>query len=197
MIIQFPHAFTRKPKTDSAGFLPTRFKASEKTRKYSGGMYSSRIFQLDTAVVPTPASSAAAFWPPTASITSDTVLSIPPYKTRSVDCQAVHNMVIENKRSVACYASMDNNKMIGERLRSLRKHFGNGRESQELFARRFGVEKTAWSNYETGVRPVPVELADRFCRDLGISMDWLYRGNGVAMPISLLQALQTPIRKRA
>ena len=120
-----------------------------------------------------------------------------PLIQRNVDCQVVHNMLIEKSHQVACNVCMDNDKMIGQRLRSLRKHFGNGRETQELFARRFAVEKTAWSNYETGVRPVPVELAGRLCDNLGISMDWLYRGNNATMPPSLLQAIQTPERKRA
>jgi transcriptional regulator with XRE-family HTH domain len=114
-----------------------------------------------------------------------------------VDSQAVNGMLIENTLPVGRNASMDSDQVIGGRLRALRKHFGNGRENQERFARRFGAEKTAWSNYETGTRPVPVELADRLCRDLGISLDWIYRGNGVAMPVALLQKLQPSLRKRA
>ena len=198
VVLEFRHALTRsrKAKTDSAGRLPVLSSTLENRKKSSGGMLP-RIFQLETPCRLTPASLAAAFGPPTAAITSATVLSMPQHNIHSVYLSSVHDTSMENLQSMAPNTAMDSDQIIGERLRSLRKHFGIGRESQEVFGRRFGVEKTAWSNYENGHRPVPVDLADRLCRDLGVSMDWLYRGNGVAMPPRLLQTLLPTIRKQA
>lgn len=92
---------------------------------------------------------------------------------------------------------MDDPRIIGARLKAIRTYFGDHRESQAVFAARVGAEKTAWSNWETGYRIIPVETASRMCTALGISLDWLYRSNAAAMPPRLLQQLEPVLRRRA
>lgn len=119
------------------------------------------------------------------------------YNTRKVDMSSIHENAMEPPSPAPQNAGMDDPVLIGRRLKAIRRHFGEGRESQEVFAGRFGAEKTAWSNWETGYRVIPVEIADKMCRQLGISLDWLYRGNGIAMPATLLRELEPKIRKTA
>lgn len=187
-----------RPKTRGSTLSPSP-KRLVKTRKCLEAI-KPLTFQLETAVLPTPASLAASRGPPIASITSVTDASMPSSNPRSVDSQEVHDLTMEESRPVMSPVDMDSKALIGLRLRRIREHFGIN-ESQESFGRRFGVEKTAWSNYETGARPLPVHVADRICHNLGLSLDWIYRGNGVAIPPALLSKIelphQPPQRKRA
>lgn len=69
---------------------------------------------------------------------------------------------------------------LGKRMRDLRKHF-EGAEfgSARRFARRIGLSESQWSNFENGNRrpglKTALSIADQ-CK--GISLDWIYRGEG-------------------
>lgn len=66
-------------------------------------------------------------------------------------------------------------KEIGERLKELRKAGGH---SQADMAKLCGVTRPAWTQWETGTRRIPAEMATRLAVKLRVSLDWLYIGIG-------------------
>ena len=38
-----------------------------------------------------------------------------------------------------------------------------------------------WSQYETGERPLTLEIANRLVDEYGVTLDWLYRGDRAAL----------------
>ena len=62
-------------------------------------------------------------------------------------------------------------KGVAGRLRQLR-----GTTSQEAFARRTGIKQAAYSNYERGLREIPLSTASRIADALSIDLVWLLIG---------------------
>lgn len=59
----------------------------------------------------------------------------------------------------------------------LRRAHGALGVSQAKAARKLDIGRTTWGNYCTGLRPLPIDLAIKFCEAYpGITLDWLYRG---------------------
>lgn len=63
---------------------------------------------------------------------------------------------------------------IGERLRVLRVGYSD--MSQKDWAAKHGFSKTQYNNWESGVRRIPVESAERLCDTYGLTLDFVYRG---------------------
>ena len=54
--------------------------------------------------------------------------------------------------------------------------------NQREFARRANLKPNRYSQYESGVRPLTIDAANRICDEYGISLDWLYRGDRSRLP---------------
>ena len=67
------------------------------------------------------------------------------------------------------------NGSMNERIKKIRKHF---KLSQEEFAKRIGIKRTAISNYEIG-RNLPVDaVIALICREFDINEEWIRTGHG-------------------
>lgn len=64
---------------------------------------------------------------------------------------------------------------IGRRLAGLRAAYGAGLSKQE-WAQRNGFNPTQYHNWESGLRRIPVDQAERLCDTYGLTLDWVYRG---------------------
>ena len=76
---------------------------------------------------------------------------------------------------------------IGARLRALREALEA--ETQGEFARRHGFNRSQVNNWETGVRRIPVDAAERLCDAYGLTLDWVYRGKRDGLSDSLRKVL--------
>jgi len=68
------------------------------------------------------------------------------------------------------------------RIRAARDALGL---TQVDICRAIRVDKSAWSKYEGGKRPLPDTVAYRFAERFGVTMDFLYRGrlDGIDEPL--------------
>jgi len=80
---------------------------------------------------------------------------------------------------------------IAKRLILLRKSLGN---TQQTMADLIGTSPQAWGNYESGIRRIRVDEGLRLCSALGVTLDWIYRGNMSQLPIELGEKLQLEMR---
>lgn len=79
------------------------------------------------------------------------------------------------------------NKVIGRRLRHLRKSLGY--EYASTFARSLGIQDNRWTNLENGF-PLSKEIAFLLVRKIsGLSLDWLYYGKTDGLSERLSQRL--------
>jgi transcriptional regulator with XRE-family HTH domain len=75
---------------------------------------------------------------------------------------------------LALEMSNKKNRVIGRRLRHLRKSLGY--EYANTFARSLGIQDNRWTNLENGF-PLSKEIAFLLVRKVsGLSLDWLYYG---------------------
>jgi transcriptional regulator with XRE-family HTH domain len=49
--------------------------------------------------------------------------------------------------------------------------------NQTEFAKRVNLKQNRYNQYESGVRQLTIEAANRICDEYGITLDWLYRGD--------------------
>lgn len=168
-----------KPKISGAASLPSRARAAEKARKFSGGM-APRAFQLLTADIPTPDRAAVAAVPPRASIMASTELSMPTDSSRSVNVSRLH------KSAVDCLPDVGVNGGMAETAETIGKRLILTREALEIKAaelcRRIDCKPNRWSQYERGVRPLTLDIANRLCDEFGLSLDWIYRNDRQKLP---------------
>jgi len=47
---------------------------------------------------------------------------------------------------------------------------------------RANLKPNRYSQYETGVRALTIDAAQRICDAYGVSLDWLYRGDRARLP---------------
>lgn len=76
---------------------------------------------------------------------------------------------------------------IAQRLRKLREASGLG---QADFAKLCGIGKTAWANYESGLRRISPDQAFKVCDATGVTTDWIYRNHARGMDPTLLLGIQ-------
>lgn len=71
--------------------------------------------------------------------------------------------------------------------------------SQDKFAESIGISQPRWNQYETGKRPLTLEVASATCRKYKVTLDWLYFGDASGLPMRLghLAKLPTTTRLRA
>lgn len=63
---------------------------------------------------------------------------------------------------------------IAERLGKIRLAFSD--LNQREWALKEGFNPTQWNNWETGIRRIPVDAAERLCDRYGLTLDFIYRG---------------------
>lgn len=76
---------------------------------------------------------------------------------------------------------------IAQRLIAIRKAFSD--LGQRAWAAKHGFAVTQYNNWETGVRRIPVEAAERLCDLYGLSLDFVYRGKRNGLPENVLKSL--------
>jgi transcriptional regulator with XRE-family HTH domain len=76
---------------------------------------------------------------------------------------------------------------IAERLRLTRQALGL---KQAAIARLTGISTQAWNNYETAKYRISVDQALMVCRTIGVSLDWIYRGDMNGLPLRIATRIQ-------
>lgn len=76
---------------------------------------------------------------------------------------------------------------IGSRLAAVRTGFSE--LNQTAWARKHGFNQTQYNNWEKGVRRIPVDEAERLCRDYGLTLDFIYLGRRDGLSDSALKRL--------
>ncbi len=64
---------------------------------------------------------------------------------------------------------------FGQRLQKVQKE---ARFSQAEMAQQLGISISSWKNYLTGKRVPGVDIAEKICKELEVSPDWLLLGEG-------------------
>lgn len=73
---------------------------------------------------------------------------------------------------------------VAERLQKLRETLGFTQSAMSSMIG--GTERgQTWQNYEAGRRLIAVPHALALCQRLGITLDWIYRGNVLGLPPEL------------
>lgn len=62
---------------------------------------------------------------------------------------------------------------IGRRLKMLRDYHG---VTSEVWAKRHGYSKSQYTNWEAGIRRIPVEKAEELADRYGLTLELIYRG---------------------
>lgn len=192
MVVDFArHATSRlKPKTLRSNSKPRRSSSAEKITKYSGGI-APEAFQLLAADLPTPAISAAAVDPPSASMTCSTEQSMTLNSSTNLNLSRVQNIEIESSHHVNFYRPMASKRdEIAKRLRFLPKTFGM---QDQDFARSIGVSKTTWSNWNSEKRDerITADAAMQLWIVHRIPMEWTYLGDA-----GLILVLHDDVRQK-
>lgn len=74
------------------------------------------------------------------------------------------------------------------RLKSLRLAMGM---KQAPWCRLVGISTAAWNNFESGYRRISIDQAIKICSAVGVSLDWIYRGQAGALPFDLAIKIKT------
>lgn len=70
-------------------------------------------------------------------------------------------------------------------------------------ARRMGVSPQAWNNWEEGHERISIEMSHKLCAALGLTFDWIYRGDMSGLQHDLATRIHAesdekkPVRKKA
>jgi transcriptional regulator with XRE-family HTH domain len=76
---------------------------------------------------------------------------------------------------------------IGERMRALRRALGlRPSEMADLL----GIERTYWSRFEGGKRPISDHVAVLLVARFGVTLDWLILGRWDKLPFDLAEKLR-------
>ena len=79
-----------------------------------------------------------------------------------------------NKQAMENAAPRPDYSEIGDRLRTVRVHFGEC--NQRLWAEKNGFNITQYNHWEKGTRRIPVDAAERLSDRYGLTLDFIYRG---------------------
>ena len=78
---------------------------------------------------------------------------------------------------------------MAEKLKALAKRLELTREALGLNAaqlcKRIGIKENRWSQYESGQRRITLEVAEAFCDEFDLTLDWIYRGKAGQLPHAL------------
>lgn len=82
---------------------------------------------------------------------------------------------------------------IGDRLRVVREAFGL-RKSE--IADMLGIERTYWSRFENGNRPITNEVAYLLVERFGVTLDYLILNRWEGLPLAVAERLRSVIRAK-
>lgn len=85
-------------------------------------------------------------------------------------------------------------KAIGNRLQATRQALGL---SQAEICRLTGIAPNTWNQWERGVGRPELDKAFELCKTLGVTLDWIYRGNPGGLPFDLAQKVLKAPESRA
>jgi DNA-binding XRE family transcriptional regulator len=81
-------------------------------------------------------------------------------------------------------------RQVGARLRLTRMALGI---RQVDIARKFDCSTASWNHYETGKRPLDIDLAVQLCDEYGLTLDWLYRGDNSGLKKGLVDRIENKL----
>lgn len=76
---------------------------------------------------------------------------------------------------------------IGLRLLLTRQVFGL---AQEVFAKKAGLAKNTYNQFERGKKRPSIENAIALCDEYDLTLDWIYRGDGSSLRYDLWDAIK-------
>lgn len=76
---------------------------------------------------------------------------------------------------------------MGNRLRAMREALGLKKSE---VADAIEIERTYWSRFEGGQRPLSFEVAARLCSRYGVTMDYLILGRLNTLPLDLAEKIR-------
>lgn len=90
---------------------------------------------------------------------------------------------------------VDSNQAIGERLKLLRRAFGDAQKysremKQSEIARQCGISVQAWNNAETGDNRIGLDNAMRIRERTGAGLDFIYFGVRSGLPLAIALAVE-------
>lgn len=191
-VIAFPARHARastgcaKPKRAGSASLSIARKASDKTMKCFDGM-NRRSFQFEMAGAVTPAKEQTDEGPPSAVTISSTDFSIPYEYSRFVNMSSVHETGIAPDAESAIIHGMQSPRIIAARLAQTREALGL--KAADL-CRQTGIAPNAWSQFESGERPITIKNAVKLCETYGLTLDWIYRGDAAGLPQRVFQQIK-------
>ena len=68
--------------------------------------------------------------------------------------------------------------------------------TQARLCRLADVNPQAWNNSETGKARLGLDSAIRLCEQTGLTLDWIYRGIKVGLPLEIAEAIAREEAKR-
>ena len=78
-------------------------------------------------------------------------------------------------------------KVIGSNLKALRERTG---DTMEQVARMVGIERSAYANYESGMREMPLRLLEKAADYFGVDLAMLFENDNRAVENMLLTAFR-------
>lgn len=78
-------------------------------------------------------------------------------------------------------------KVIGSNLKALRERTG---DTMEQVARMVGIERSAYANYESGMREMPLRLMEKAADYFGVELAMLFENDNRAVENMLLTAFR-------
>ena len=78
-------------------------------------------------------------------------------------------------------------KVISGNLKALREHTG---DTMEQVARMVGIERSAYANYESGIREMPLRLLEKTADYFGVELAMLFENDNRAVENMLLTAFR-------
>ena len=200
-VIQFPRSHVRTsamlmPKTAGAASRPVSRRALAKILNFSDGIRP-RERQLETAGGFTPARSAAAEVPPTASITSSTVESIGLDNSHIVKVSSLHDTLIVTNCELRPNGPMRSLRDIAKRLEITQRALG--KKAADI-ARETSITATEWSQYlnpDKYKRRITLEHAFELQDNYGATIQWIYDGDISTLPDGLSRKVRKLMAKAA
>ena len=83
---------------------------------------------------------------------------------------------------------------IGARLILTRQVLGL---DQTEFAKRAGIAKSTYNQYESGTNQPRIQEAHKICDQFGLTLDWIYRGDHSGLRYELANAIKNVRQARA
>ncbi|MEM7422725.1 MAG: helix-turn-helix transcriptional regulator [Pseudomonadota bacterium] len=79
--------------------------------------------------------------------------------------------------------------MTGKRLRAIREAYGlSASELSDML----GIERTYWSRWEHGRRPVPLDVAWKLTQMFEVDLDYILAGDVRSVPPAVQAKLRSP-----